>query len=836
MSAPYAEVALHLSSVRSTLHYGIPDALRGRLQPGHLVVVPLGTRRVQGLVLRLLDEAEVSETKLVESLLDASPVLTQLQMALADWLSTTYLAPLMDALSLMIPAGLARQADSEYRLQEAQVSPRTPAEARLLKLLQEHESLRGRQLERRLAHLHWQRPMESLVRRGAVSRQSVLDPPSVSLRRVRNVRLGLPPEQALSAAQDLGRPGSPAVERRRLLLEALVAEKEPVDVSWVYAETGSRLADLRALESRGLVLLSEAEVWRDPLADLTFVPTDAPVLSGDQQIVWEHIRQAIAAAQGEATPPILLHGVTGSGKTEIYLRAVEETIRIGRGALILVPEISLTPQTVRRFVARFPGQVGLLHSQLSDGERYDTWRRCRQGLLKVVVGPRSALFAPLPEIGLVVVDECHDESYKEQSQSPRYHARETALALSRLSQAVCILGSATPDIETMYRARQGEMTVLRLPQRILAHRRRLSDQAARFRVTARYQPANDEALYTTLPDVEVVDMRQELRAGHTSLFSRILQARLGETLEREEQAILFLNRRGSATHVFCRDCGWVLHCPRCESPLTYHAEEAQALCHRCGYRRKLPSACPECGGKRVRQFGAGTQEVAAETIRLFPETRTIRWDRDTTRTRDAHEVILSHFAAHRADVLVGTQMIAKGLDLPLVTLVGVVSADTALHLPDYRASERTFQLLTQVAGRAGRGLLGGRVVLQSYQPEHAAIQAAAHHDYDAFYAAEIEQRRALAYPPFTRLLRLVYRDADGRAAETEAGRLGRLLQSRLRQRGEPPEIIGPAPCFFERVRGEARWQIVVRTGDPGGLLPGALPAGWTIDVDPVSLL
>jgi len=552
--------------------------------------------------------------------------------------------------------------------------------------------------------------------------------------------------------------------------------------------------------------------------------------------VWEHIRQAIAAAQGEATPPILLHGVTGSGKTEIYLRAVEETIRIGRGALILVPEISLTPQTVRRFVARFPGQVGLLHSQLSDGERYDTWRRCRQGLLKVVVGPRSALFAPLPEIGLVVVDECHDESYKEQSQSPRYHARETALALSRLSQAVCILGSATPDIETMYRARQGEMTVLRLPQRILAHRRRLSDQAARFRVTARYQPANDEALYTTLPDVEVVDMRQELRAGHTSLFSRILQARLGETLEREEQAILFLNRRGSATHVFCRDCGWVLHCPRCESPLTYHAEEAQALCHRCGYRRKLPSACPECGGKRVRQFGAGTQEVAAETIRLFPETRTIRWDRDTTRTRDAHEVILSHFAAHRADVLVGTQMIAKGLDLPLVTLVGVVSADTALHLPDYRASERTFQLLTQVAGRAGRGLLGGRVVLQSYQPEHAAIQAAAHHDYDAFYAAEIEQRRALAYPPFTRLLRLVYRDADGRAAETEAGRLGRLLQSRLRQRGEPPEIIGPAPCFFERVRGEARWQIVVRTGDPGGLLPGGLPAGWTIDVDPVSLL
>jgi primosomal protein N' (replication factor Y) len=408
--------------------------------------------------------------------------------------------------------------------------------------------------------------------------------------------------------------------------------------------------------------------------------------------------------------------------------------------------------------------------------------------------------------------------------------------MGRLGNALCLLGSATPDVETMYRAKQGELIALSLPQRILAHRQGLSEQAARLHLTPAYEPGGSDVLYHSLPPVEVVDMRQELRAGHTSLFSRRLHERLSETLDRGEQAILFLNRRGSATHVFCRDCGWVLHCPRCEAPLSFHADEGRALCHRCGYRRGLPAACPECRGRRVRQFGAGTQEVVAETERWFPDARTIRWDRDATRARDAHEVILSHFAAHRADVLIGTQMITKGLDLPLVTLVGVVSADTGLHLPDFRAAERTFQLLTQVAGRAGRGVRGGRVVLQSYQPEHPAIQAASRHDYDGFYAAEIEARRALRYPPFTRLVRLVVHHADGAAAEKEARRVARLLQARLRELGRSTDLIGPAPCFFERVRGEARWQIVVRTDDPGDVLPAPLPQGWTVDVDPVTLL
>ncbi|MCJ7511582.1 MAG: primosomal protein N' [Anaerolineales bacterium] len=832
----YAEVAVNLPPVRGTFHYHLPPDLEARLQPGHLVIVSFGQQRVQGVVLRLLEQAEVPETKPVLELVEDAPVLTATQLALARWISQTSLTPLIECLTLMVPPGLAQRADTEYRLTAAETPAKTEAEARLVGLLARRGPLRGRQIDRLLPRQEWRRSAEHLVRRGGLQRTPVLDPPKVRPKRVRNARLAQPPHETLPPELALGRPGSAAEARRRRMLEVLVREREPVETFWLYAESGGTLADLHALEERGLVVLSEAEVWRDPLAGISFVAAQAPQLTSDQTAAWERILPHLDRVPGSAPLPVLLHGVTGSGKTEIYLRAVEATLAAGRQAIVLVPEIALTPQTVRRFLARFPGQVGLIHSQLSSGERYDTWRRCRQGALPVVVGPRSALFVPLPSIGLIVVDECHDESYKEQATAPRYHGRETAMAYARLLGAACILGSATPDLDTYFKAAAQQLELVTLPQRILGHRRVLDAQRRRLGAGGRYKPAEADAEYADLPPVTLVDMRKELREGNTSLFSRDLIRALHATLDAQQQAILFLNRRGTATHMFCRDCGWVLRCPRCDVPMAYHSQPGEARCHRCGYRRSTAKVCPNCGGDRVRHFGAGTQQVQAEVERLFPRAQTLRWDRDTAHAPEQHLVILDHFIDHRADVLVGTQMIAKGLDLPLVTLVGVVLADTGLNLPDFRAAERTFQVLSQVAGRAGRSPLGGRVILQTYQPEHYALQAAARHDYAGFYRQELEKRRDLGYPPYRRLVRLVYAHTSSQAAERAAIEMGRRLQARLQAAGGSTELIGPAPCFFERVGGRYRWQVILRGQRPLDALQGPLPEGWQIDVDPVSLL
>jgi len=644
-----------------------------------------------------------------------------------------------------------------------------------------------------------------------------------------------------------------------------------VDVSWVYAQTGSSLQDLKDLAEMGLLDLAEAEVWRDSLAGKEFVPFAPPQLTPDQQQAWDALAAVIAENQPETqtlrvsetlrvstthtptplhTPtPVLLHGVTGSGKTEIYLRALAAILAQGRRALVLVPEIALTPQTVRRFAARFPGRVAVWHSELGEGERYDTWRRARLGLVDVVIGARSALFAPLPNIGLIVLDEEHDEAYKQDPPfAVPYHAREAAIEYARQLGAVVVLGSATPDLVSYHHARQGRYRLLELPQRIMGHARRLQEQAERFHVAPRYHPLADaapEAQMIDLPPVEVVDLRQELRAGNTSIFSRRLQAALAEVVGRGEQAILFLNRRGSATFVFCRDCGEALKCGNCDMPLTYHIggengsapAAPQLVCHHCNFRREQPQRCPNCGSKRIKYFGSGTERVETEVLELLPGVRTLRWDRDVTRFQGAHELILEQFSSHQADVLVGTQMIAKGLDLPLVTLVGVISADVGLGLPDYRAGERTFQVLTQVAGRAGRGLLGGRVILQTYNPDHYAIHAAASHNYAEFFARELRYRKDLGYPPFRRVLRMVYRHPDNARAEAEARAVLAQLEARVKaDHLAATDLVGPAPCFFGKINGENRWQIIVRSPDPAALLRGLTFKGWHVDVDPVSTL
>jgi len=488
---------------------------------------------------------------------------------------------------------------------------------------------------------------------------------------------------------------------------------------------------------------------------------------------------------------------------------------------VLVPEISLATQVVGRFTARFPGKVAVLHSALPEAERFATWNEVAAGRLPVVVGPRSALFAPVSDLGFICLDEEHEPAYKQESE-PRYHARALAEFLAAQHGAPLLLGSATPAVETFWRAENGHARRLVLTQRVGPDLgRRDGDHP-------------HEAL--ALPEVELVDMRLELHRGNSTLFSDRLEEVLRATLAHGEQAMLFLNRRGLATIVLCRLCGAALQCPHCDIPLVYHQDRRRLLCHRCNFQEVPPPVCPHCAGT-LDFFGAGTQRVEAEVKRLLPTARVLRWDQDSARRRGGSERMLRLVEQREIDVLVGTQMIAKGLDLPMVTAVGVIHADTMLHLPDFRSAERTFQLLTQVAGRAGRRAPGARVVVQSYTPDHYAIQAASRHDYAAFYTEEIDFRRRMGYPPYSRLIRYLFRHEDENACATEADQMARLLARHAWSRGVVVDLMGPTPAFASRIRGKYQWQIVLRAADPQPLLDG-LPVrpGWTVDVDPQSLL
>lgn len=679
------------------------------------------------------------------------------------------------------------------------------------------------------------------------------------------VSLAIPPQKAFNQALQLRGAG-----KYQAVIQFLAQAAQAMPLSDIYAATGTSLTHLRRLVKLDLVRLSDEEVWRDPLADRDFVPADPPPLTADQARVWGRIKVTMLASvvdeeEGDDTDEedtdsmttgedqatsshhaqsaFLLHGVTGSGKTEIYMRAIDFALQRGQTAIVLVPEIALTPQTVRRFAARFPGRVAVLHSRLSDGERYDTWRRARQGLFDIVVGPRSALFTPLPNLGVIILDEEHDPSYKQTPPvpPPYYHTRETAVELAAIVGATLIMGSATPDIVTYHRARSGRFHLLELPKRVMGHRQRISSQEHRLKIESFYRNEGDDpddALTIPLPPIQVVDLRQELRAGNRSIFSRTLEQAVTETLARREQVILFLNRRGTSTFIICRDCGHVLKCPRCDMPLTYHRPRMMLSCHHCGRREPPHSECPACGSKRIKYFGLGTEEVETQVQQRWPDARITRWDRDTTAGRNTHEQLLAGFINQEADILVGTQMIAKGLDLPLVTLVGVISADVSLGLPDYRTGERAFQVLAQVAGRAGRGLRGGRVIVQTYQPEHYAIQAAAEHDFAGFFVDEIRFRTQHALPPFRRLAKLVWVDPVNEHGHQEAERLAKGLRLHVREMAlSATEILGPTPPFFNRIDGRYRWQIVIRSPNPLRLLQAVtIPPKWIVDIDPVSTL
>ncbi|MCS6772340.1 MAG: primosomal protein N' [Kiritimatiellae bacterium] len=626
-------------------------------------------------------------------------------------------------------------------------------------------------------------------------------------------------EISVVALSEKGRDALAVAELRRRapaqgrILDALATEPVPLPELLVRANASS--STVRALAARGFITIGKRVLRRRADARHIVVPTQPPQLMEQQAAALEVIRRSVERRE---PPVVLLHGVTGSGKTEVYLQAIDLVLKRGGGCIVLVPEISLTPQTVDRFRARFGDTVAVLHSELSAGERHDEWHRLHDGEARIAIGPRSAVFAPVRNLGLIVVDEEHEHSYK-QEEAPRYHARDVAVMRGKMEGCAVVLGSATPSIESIYNAQIGKYQLVRMPARV-DHR--------------------------DMPAMRIVDMRQEIeKEGRLNVLSRDLRDAIRARLDRGEQTILFLNRRGFATSLVCIRCGTSSHCPHCSVNMTYHKTTERLICHICGLQQPVPDRCPNpsCADPGYKFFGMGTQRVEEALRKVFPHARIARMDSDTMTRKDAYRTTLGSFRAGQIDILLGTQMIAKGLDFPGVTLVGVVNADLSLHLPDFRAGERTFQLLTQVAGRAGRGERAGEVIVQTFTPFHPAIQAARRLDFDGFIAEELEFRRELEYPPFTRLVLMTLCGPHEEAVKLVGEQ---FLKRFLEYVDTPIKTGGPAPAPLARAKGEFRYHIVFRAPSARAVtkpLRKALadfkwPKGvsWSVDVDAISVL
>jgi primosomal protein N' (replication factor Y) (superfamily II helicase) len=806
--APHYVDVVFPTSLETPLTYRVPEEWRSTVVPGKRVLVPLGARMVTGYLVGTCDRSTVADTKDLREILDPEPLLDAHLLELTRWVADYYLSSWGEVIRVALPPGIdsltrqivrittggaaAMDADQAIRPGERELLAflRVRGEAPLPTLTQRWKRARA------MAH--------SLARRGLVELSAELRPPRIQALRVPHCLLasGVDPE-----ATSL----SPRASKQRAILRALA--KTPSGLPKGEAAAGSPAA-LAALIKRHLVQIRDVEVSRDPF---TFpggrAPAESPrQLTAGQAEAVQLVRRAITERQ---FLPLLLHGVTGSGKTEVYLQAIDAALAEGRQALVLVPEIALTPLTVQRFLARFGGRVAVLHSGLKGGERFDAWRRVRRGEADIVVGARSAVFAPLPRLGIVVVDEEHEPSYK-QEESPRYHGRDVAVMRAKLLGAPVILGSATPSLESVERARAGRYVLVRLPERIEER---------------------------PLPRVEIVDLRRV--DGGERLLSPALCAALGECLGRGEQSLIFLNRRGFSTLLLCQECGATLGCPRCSVSLTYHAGRGRLCCHTCDFERRPPERCPECQGSKLHYLGYGTQQLEAAVRARFPKARVARMDRDTTRHWREAQRILEELQQGKIDILVGTQMIGKGHDVPNVTLVGVVSADMALNLPDFRAGERAFALFTQVVGRAGRGERPGMALIQTYNPDHYILRAVQAQDYQALWEAESPLRRDQHLPPFARAVLAVLSSPVAKAAEAAAVELARLL----RETGIGASgLSGPAPAPLYRVRERYRWHILMRGQDVKRLharvseaarrfrvSPAARGVRLDLDVDPASL-
>ncbi len=809
----YADVAVNVPFARQrTFCYSVPTYLK--VDIGQAVWVPFGSKVVQGIIVGLSDRPSVEVTKPIGDTIASRPLLSPIQIELALWVSSYYFSPLFDAVALMLPPGFERRVVTFLQLaaQPFDSSGLDPELKQIVDFLAGRGKVSMRELARKFGKKKSERAVQWLVRRRFLLKSEELQQVKVRPKTELFLRLVLP---ARATSDYVACLKNARAYKQAAVLDFLLQQGKPVRVAEVRGKVACSSSVIESLRKKGLVAVEPVEKKREPLAGLRVDHSSPPELTASQMEAWQKILTQMNQPKQRNSPLVfLLHGVTGSGKTEIYLRVLAHVVAQGKRGICLVPEIALTRQTIERFASRFPGRIAVLHSGLSLGEQFDEWHRIKNGACDVVIGPRSALFAPQPTLGLIVIDEEHEWTYKQSDKTPRYHCRDVAVKLAELTGAVVILGSATPDVETYYRSLQSKYELIELKERITLQG------------------------IAPLPDVEVVDLRDELRAGNRGLFSRRLLEAIHQVLNDKGQVILFLNRRGTATFVQCWHCGFVFQCRSCAVALTYHATTGKLMCHHCSYSMALSSNCPRCSISRLKFLGVGTQRVVEEIRGIFPQARVIRWDSDVTTTRRAHEELLDKFRNHEADILVGTQMVAKGLDLPGVTLVGVINADTGLNLPDFRAGERTFQLLCQVAGRAGRGFTPGRVIIQTYCPEHYAIVAASKHDYRQFYIQELSYRRRFGYPPFGRLTHLIFSHTNEARCRAETHRVAKLLKDEIRRMGlSDIRLIGPTPSFISRIKGHYHWQIVLcGEGIAEVLSSVALPSGWTVDIDPVSMV
>lgn len=748
--------------------YAIPKRLESQIQVGMRVIVPFGRgkREVQGFVVGIDQPTEYDGTlKSIIGLMDLVPVVNTELLQLSRWMADQTYTFWISCLYTMLPNALKAKSHRVVRIVD-EVDEQTA-----LDLFQGADEL---DFERYQNDPQIVSQLLKLKRQGKVSfeyqvedrarvKKEIAIQPLMSFEQYEDERVGV---RANAHAQ------------QQLLSYLQQIDGQKVKLKQAEQQSGLKAGTFNVGEKRGWLKKIAVEIYRTPAG---MIPDDqhldSPLkLNPDQQAAVAKIDQAIDQAQNQT---FLLQGVTGSGKTEVYLQAMAEALRQGETALMLVPEISLTPQMVNRVRRRFGQRVAVLHSSLSDGERYDEWRRIERGEAQVVVGARSAVFAPLENLGLIIMDEEHETSYK-QDETPRYHARDVAAWRAEYHHAPLVLGSATPSLESRARALAGVYQLLRMPTRV------------------NQRP---------LPPVEVVDMRPEMqRNGETNFSDRLLNL-LNERMEKGEQSILMLNRRGFSSFIMCRDCGFVLKCPNCDISLTLHMDSRTMKCHYCGHEEPIPSICPQCQGRHIRYYGTGTEKVAAELQQLMPSARVIRMDVDTTRRKGMHAKLLKEFGEHQADILLGTQMIAKGLDFPNVTLVGVLNADTGLDLPDFRASERTFDLLSQVSGRAGRADKPGNVVIQTFNPDNYAIRYAQLHDYEDFFKAEMNIRYQAGYPPYYYTVRIMASNEDERAAAKAIYEIRNQLSVSL---SKETVVLGPTPRPIARMKNRYYYQIIVK--------------------------
>lgn len=738
--------------------YFIPEDLEELIRPGMRVSVPFGNRKIQGFVTELGETEENPKLKGIDGVMDLAPVLNEELMELGDWLAEDTLSFRVSAYQAMLPAALRAKYEKYFlRLDEENTE--------LEQLFEGYETLDWKVAEAR----NLLKSLGKWVREGSVEVVYQVKNKTTN-KKIRMINCLKSPHELMELIENMPKN---AKAQTRVLAFFQVFEGTEISVAELKKQAETSEATIKKLAEQGIISIQEKIVSRDPYKHHHFEKSEALTLLPDQQTACEKIIEA------KKQETFLIHGVTGSGKTEIYLQTIEAKLKEGKEAIVLVPEISLTPQMVERFKSRFGSEVAVLHSALSSGEKYDEWRKIERKEARVVVGARSAVFAPFENLGIIIIDEEHEASYK-QEDNPRYHARDVAIWRAMKYQCPVVLGSATPSLESFARAKKGVYTLIELPSRV-----------------------NDRAM----PEVNVVDMREELRKENRTEFSTELLEKIKDRIAKKEQTVLMLNRRGYSSFVMCRDCGYVVECPNCDISQTYHQASNKMKCHYCGHEEAVPKKCPSCEGEHIRYFGTGTQKVEESLTKLIPEARVIRMDVDTTRTKGAHEKLLRSFRNHEADILLGTQMIAKGLDFPDITLVGVLNADTMLHLPDFRASERTFQLLTQVSGRAGRHERTGEVVVQSYNPEHYSIEFAKKHDFIGFYHHEMQLRKMGAYPPFYYLTMINVSDENEMKAIRSIQEMVNFLRGKL---GPEAVILGPVPSTIARIKNKYRYQCIIK--------------------------